>query len=182
MGAVDVGWTDERVARLKKLWPSGKSSAEIARELGGGLNRNAVIGKVHRLGLAGKGRASPNPLGRPAKAAPATNGRTLVAKKVSKPMPSLPPERQVVVAAPDPKPEPAPKIKAPASLRLQLQDMSRSQCRWPEGDGPFVFCGHPVHGEGEPYCRPHAMAARGSSGPMRGASGESMARALRKFI
>ena len=80
MGAVDVGWTDERVARLKKLWSeTGKSAAEIARELGGGLSRNAVIGKVHRLGLSG--RASANPLGRPAQARPPSPAKSCTALK-----------------------------------------------------------------------------------------------------
>ena len=49
-------WTDERVEQLKSLWTEGLSASQIARVLGG-VTRNAVIGKVHRLGLAG--RASP---------------------------------------------------------------------------------------------------------------------------
>src|ERR1700740_3398091 len=51
-----MGWTDERVEQLKNLWTEGLSASQIARALGG-VTRNAVIGKVHRLGLAG--RASP---------------------------------------------------------------------------------------------------------------------------
>ena len=53
-----MGWTDERVDQLKNLWTEGLSASQIARALGG-VTRNAVIGKVHRLGLAG--RASPPP-------------------------------------------------------------------------------------------------------------------------
>src|SRR3954466_10041455 len=49
-------WTDERVERLKKLWQDGLSASQIAGELGG-ITRNAVIGKVHRLGLSGRARA-----------------------------------------------------------------------------------------------------------------------------
>src|SRR3954453_15613541 len=49
-------WTDERVERLKKLWSDGLSASQIAAELGGGVTRNAVIGKVHRLGLSGRGK------------------------------------------------------------------------------------------------------------------------------
>ena len=45
-----MGWTDERVELLKKLWADGLSASQIAAELGG-ITRNAVIGKVHRLGL-----------------------------------------------------------------------------------------------------------------------------------
>ena len=49
----DMSWTDERVELLKKLWSDGLSASQIATELGG-ITRNAVIGKVHRLGLSGR--------------------------------------------------------------------------------------------------------------------------------
>jgi GcrA cell cycle regulator len=52
-----AGWTDDRVALLRKRWAAGRSASEIARELGGGVTRLGVIGKVHRLGL--EGRATP---------------------------------------------------------------------------------------------------------------------------
>ena len=52
-----MGWTDERVELLKKLWQDGLSASQIAKQLGG-VTRNAVIGKVHRLGLSG--RATPS--------------------------------------------------------------------------------------------------------------------------
>jgi GcrA cell cycle regulator len=57
-----MGWTDERVDQLKSLWTEGLSASQIARVLGG-VTRNAVIGKVHRLGLAG--RAMPTRTDRP---------------------------------------------------------------------------------------------------------------------
>src|SRR5947209_14823171 len=60
-----MGWTDERVEQLKGLWNEGASASKIARALGG-VSRNAVIGKVHRLGLPGHVRmAHPKP--RPAR-------------------------------------------------------------------------------------------------------------------
>jgi GcrA cell cycle regulator len=52
-----MGWTDERVELLKKLWQDGLHASQIAKQLGG-VTRNAVIGKVHRLGLSG--RATPS--------------------------------------------------------------------------------------------------------------------------
>src|SRR5436853_1786140 len=59
-----MSWTDERVELLKKLWADGLSASQIAAELGG-ITRNAVIGKVHRLGLSGRAKspaaASPRP-------------------------------------------------------------------------------------------------------------------------
>lgn len=63
-------WTDERIELLKSLWGAGKTAAEIAKELGDNLTRNAVIGKAHRLGLSG--RVSP------------------IQKKVDKPLPPEP--------------------------------------------------------------------------------------------
>src|SRR5438445_833919 len=51
-----MSWTDERVELLKKLWQDGLSASQIAGELGG-ITRNAVIGKVHRLGLSGRAKS-----------------------------------------------------------------------------------------------------------------------------
>lgn len=48
-----MSWTDERVELLKKMWNEGQSASQIAKELGG-VTRNAVIGKVHRLGLSNR--------------------------------------------------------------------------------------------------------------------------------
>src|SRR5271154_5398571 len=52
-----MSWTDERVEQLKQHWTEGKSASQIASLLGHGLTRNAVIGKVHRLGLAGRAKS-----------------------------------------------------------------------------------------------------------------------------
>ncbi|SFG49544.1 GcrA cell cycle regulator [Palleronia marisminoris] len=51
-----MSWTDERVELLKKMWNEGQSASQIAKELGG-VTRNAVIGKVHRLGLSNRNQA-----------------------------------------------------------------------------------------------------------------------------
>src|SRR5437762_6826798 len=59
-------WTDERVELLKKLWADGLSASQIAAELGG-ITRNAVIGKVHRLGLSGRAKSSSSASPRPRK-------------------------------------------------------------------------------------------------------------------
>ncbi|WP_114392007.1 GcrA family cell cycle regulator [Oleisolibacter albus] len=53
MEATETGWTDERVEKLRQLWGQGMSASEIA-DLLGGVTRNAVIGKAHRLGLSGR--------------------------------------------------------------------------------------------------------------------------------
>ena len=84
-----MSWTDERVELLKKMWTEGQSASQIAKELGG-VTRNAVIGKVHRLGLSNRSG------GGSASAAPAA-----AAKPEAKPKPASKP-----AAAPAPAPEP----------------------------------------------------------------------------
>ena len=132
-------WTDDRVEQLKKLWEGGLSASQIAAELGN-VTRNAVIGKVHRLGLAG--RASPSRSERP---------RVAMAPKTT----SL---RTHVPAAPVVEEDP-----------LQLEDgnfatvltISDRMCRWPIGDpaaSEFHFCGRSPK-EGSPYCEAHARKA-----------------------
>lgn len=59
--AAPSSWTNDRVQTLTRLWRDGLSASQIARALAGGVSRNAVIGKVHRLGL--NGRANPSPPG-----------------------------------------------------------------------------------------------------------------------
>ncbi len=118
---VPESWTDQRVNQLKKLWQQGKSASEIADALGG-VTRNAVIGKAHRLGLSG--RPSPikkAPLAKkPVAAAPKAPVRTVLAAKAApaasakKPVPVA---AKAVAPAPKPvaKPMPAPAAKmAPA--------------------------------------------------------------------
>ena len=53
-----MAWTDERVKKLTLLWKNGNSASKIASELGEGVSRNAVIGKIHRLGLSERGSGS----------------------------------------------------------------------------------------------------------------------------
>src|SRR5213083_2484524 len=63
-------WTDDRVEQLKKLWEAGLSASQIAAELGN-VTRNAVIGKVHRLGLSGRAKSPSSAAPRPRKPRPA---------------------------------------------------------------------------------------------------------------
>ena len=72
-----MAWTDERVEILKKMWGEGKSASQIAKELGG-VTRNAVIGKVHRLGLSNRATASK---AAPKKAAPKKETKAAAAPK-----------------------------------------------------------------------------------------------------
>ena len=90
-----MSWTDERVELLKKMWGEGQSASQIAKELGG-VTRNAVIGKVHRLGLSnrsgGGGNSAPKS---ETKAKPAAK-----AEPKAKPKPK--PTEPVAEAAPEP--------------------------------------------------------------------------------
>src|SRR5438046_10120057 len=63
-------WSEDRVEQLKKLWEAGLSASQIAAELGN-VTRNAVIGKVHRLGLSGRAKSPASAAPRPRKARPA---------------------------------------------------------------------------------------------------------------
>src|SRR6478672_10898235 len=67
----EITWTDDRVELLKRLWAEGLSASQIAGELGG-ITRNAVIGKVHRLGLSGRAKSPSSSVPRPRKPRAAT--------------------------------------------------------------------------------------------------------------
>ncbi len=104
-----MSWTEERVELLKKMWGEGQSASQIAKELGG-VTRNAVIGKVHRLGLsnrAGGGGGAPaaQPAGGKAAAekAPETKSASAKAPAAEKAKPAEP----AADTAPEPKTEPA---------------------------------------------------------------------------
>ncbi|GGB49405.1 GcrA family cell cycle regulator [Blastomonas aquatica] len=78
-----MSWTDERIDQLKTMWEKGLTASQIAEELGG-VSRNAVIGKAHRLGL--KSRPSPVKAG---------EAKPKVAKKADAPKPARKPEAEV---------------------------------------------------------------------------------------
>lgn len=105
-----MSWTEERIEKLTKMWEGGSTASQIADELGG-VSRNAVIGKAHRLGL----KARPSPV----KANEKTDATAAPAPKVAKPV--APPPEPKVAAAPRPvapaapvTPAPAPRAAAPA--------------------------------------------------------------------
>lgn len=130
-------WTDDRVAVLTKLWRDGLSASVIARELGG-ISRNAVLGKVHRLGLTARATWAPGKARRP----PATKARL---------------RRR---HAPTRRPWPAITEPAPVDGLADVVSVGRRDCRWPIGDplAPgFSLCGRPaVRGA---YCAAHGALA-----------------------
>ena len=157
-----MSWTDERVQTLSKLWLEGRSASQIAAELGLGVTRNAVIGKVHLLGLAG----------RPKAAVPTAAGSRTKPKLVARPAVEETPATEPVfdtVVAPVPvpmKPFVAPvasnDVVIPATERVTIMDLRESSCRWPMGDpttSEFRFCGARTGVGSGPYCTAHSRMA-----------------------
>lgn len=150
-----MSWNDERVDLLSRLWLEGRSASQIAAELGQGVTRNAVIGKVHRLGLSGRAKVAP----------PSTAGRLR-----SKPAPKFE-ERPVPVpiapvlaipAGPAAMPSrPPADVVIPFSNRVTIMELRDTMCRWPLGDptsADFRYCGC-RSGPLGPYCEEHARLA-----------------------
>lgn len=174
-----MSWTDERVSTLKKLWLDGLSASQIAKQLGG-VTRNAVIGKVHRLGLSG--RAAPSQPARPAFKAPRP------ARPAAQAMPSAP-RRVTPVEAPSsvpvaaaPAPLPAFRHEEPGSATVLT--LGAHMCKWPIGDPSsegFTFCGR-RSSEGAPYCVEHARVAYQPQQTKKKGGATELARSLRRYI
>jgi len=117
-----MSWTDERVELLKKMWGEGQSASQIAKELGG-VTRNAVIGKVHRLGLSNRSTGASATKAAPAKeaeakpAAAAKPAPKPAAETAAKAKPKPAPEAEVApepaAAAPAPRPSNVTPLRKP---------------------------------------------------------------------
>ena len=114
-----MSWTDERVNQLKQLWGEGKTAAEIAKMLGG-VTRNAVIGKAHRLKLSG--RVSP------LQASPRIEASIARASNDQRPKTIIRERAPVIQAQPVIREELIP-IKG-----IALTELREGTCRWPVGD------------------------------------------------
>lgn len=147
-------WSNERIEQLRSLWQDGLSASQIAASLGG-ITRNAVIGKAHRLGLTGRpspiknrpvGIVRPKPPRRPRVERPAAP--RVAAASASHPVHHRLEPPQPVVEIDD----------GPGATILTLTDRI---CKWPIGDPrhpDFHFCGR-ASAEGLPYCADHARRA-----------------------
>jgi len=169
-----MGWTDERVESLKKLWQDGLSASQIAKQLGG-VTRNAVIGKVHRLGLSG--RAAPSKPARPAFKAPRP-ARPVAAPAAPRRLPE-----PAVSAAPAPAaPSPVRQLdEAPGTATVLT--LGAHMCKWPIGDpssDDFTFCGR--RQEEGPYCTEHARVAYQPAQTKKRSGANELARSLRRYI
>jgi len=149
-----TGWTDNRVELLKKLWADGLSASQIAGELGG-ITRNAVIGKVHRLGLSGRAKSPSSAAQRPRKARaphmmrvarPVIRGNTALAHAYEYETDAEPELIENVI---------------PLGQRRTLLELTEDTCRWPIGDpgsADFFFCGGQTL-PALPYCSYHSRVA-----------------------
>lgn len=99
-----MSWTDERIATLKKMWEGGATASQIAEELGG-VSRNAVIGKAHRLGL--KARPSPVKAAEKKKKAAAKKAAPAAKPAAKKSAPAKPSAKPVARPPGGPRQQPA---------------------------------------------------------------------------
>ena len=146
-------WNDERIATLTKLWREGLSAAQVARQLGG-VSRSAVIGKVHRLGIAG----------RDAPSRPAGQGVGSVARASAGGVRGTPSARAPTAAR-----SPSSRVVFEVAATATIHTLAASACRWPigdPGDANFGFCGRIRAGSGF-YCGGHAAMAVRRREPMK---------------
>ena len=164
-----MSWTEERVELLKQRWSEGQSASKIAQELGG-VTRNAVIGKVHRLGLSNRSVAPSSQKEKKSGKATAkksgwkSDGRVVEVTAL--------PSKPIIPAGQPLLPQPSANEISPEALasqqevlknalRLGLTELTERTCKWPIGDpatDDFSFCGLPVEA-GKPYCKPCAEVA-----------------------
>ena len=165
-----MSWNDERVELLKKLWAEGMTASQISAALGG-VTRNAVIGKIHRLGLSGRTK-------------PASDGPAAAVLDTVEDV--LPPVTETVAEATPAQPEPPPpapavrieeepvrpapvvrhvmpksEVVVPFVERTTIMTLTANACRWPIGDPGsegFHFCGKRSQ-PGRPYCTEPARIA-----------------------
>ena len=171
-----MSWTNERVELLKKLWGEGQSASQIAKELGS-VTRNAVIGKVHRLGLSNRATSTSKPETSPksekkAEKAATKKNESVAKNSESKPTPSAPARRQIIPAGQPLPPQPSANEISPEALarvsevekkakKISLLELTERTCKWPVGDPAtqdFWFCGLPTQ-TGKPYCEAHVGVA-----------------------
>ena len=180
-----MSWTDDRVEKLKAMWGEGQSASQIAKALGG-VTRNAVIGKVHRLGLSNRATgaksaaasAAPTAEVKPAKAAPKSAPAAAPAPTAETVVVAAPatPHKPVIQSStmrrepPPPTPamveDAARTAQALAAIqkkakKLDLLELTERTCKWPIGDPAtedFYFCGLGC-APGKPYCDAHVAVA-----------------------
>lgn len=144
-----TAWTEQKIETLMAGYRAGDSASQIGNTLG--ITRNAVIGKLHRMGHK-RGKAVPQP--REPKPERKHYPRTIRPRQQFPERPAAP-----VDDTEAPQPQPCP-----------LFDLTNETCRWPSGhpgNKDFFFCGHPSADmiAGRPYCPYHTNIAKPSTAP-----------------
>ena len=171
-----MSWTDERVEVLKKMWGEGQSASVIAKALGG-VTRNAVIGKVHRLGLSNRTTSISSKSAAKSKTSskakpPTQTGPSRPATKGENIRITPPAVRKIIPAGQPLPPQPSANEISPEALakvsevektakKISLMELTEKTCKWPVGDpatNDFWFCGLSVQ-TGKPYCEAHVSVA-----------------------
>lgn len=156
-------WTEAAESKLREMWAAGLSARQCATEFGNVVSRNAIIGKVHRMGLERRRTvvsSKPRRTDGDREKGRTVRKRNVAVRKVAKPVFKAPPVEKF-------KPEPeALAVGAwnalPGSTPIILLELSEGTCKWPIGDGPpFMFCGCAVS-EGSSYCPTHRHIGTGS--------------------
>ncbi len=156
MSQEGVTWDDQRIEQLKKLWGDGLSASQIAAALGS-VTRNAVIGKVHRLGLSGRAKAKPAATARPRAKLAKAPSRTVTTLVARGNLATVEVEEEVV-------PEALPvreNVVIPMTRRVSIMELREGVCRWPLGDplqADFAYCGGAC-ATGRTYCEAHSRLA-----------------------
>ncbi len=146
---VNSPWTEERTAKLKQLHAAGLSCAMIAADIGG-VTRNAVISKIHRLGLAGDSKVYTRQW---RKLPRAVKRRTLKQRRADDRL-KMRARRTPETKPLPPRPQPVDLVK-PESKRLTLAELHAGMCKYIEDDfPPWTYCGH-MAVEGSSWCSYH---------------------------
>ena len=136
-----MSWNEEKVAKLKELWGKGNTASQIA-EIIGGISRNAVIGKAHRLDLEARAPSKQSGQSSNSNSKPIRRGSAPTSRKA---------KFQSILLDKNFEPE-NPKA---------LEDLTDQTCKWPIGhpnEEKFYFCGRKPEGE-FPYCKLHVLYA-----------------------
>ncbi len=188
-----MSWTDARISVLEKMWKDGSSAADIAKELGEGVTRNAVIGKAHRMGLSGR----PSPIKKKkatgAKTTKKATTKKAATKKTTKKAVAKKPAKKIVAKMASKKTKALAPRKIKKSLAatqeeiellrldadtipedggVSLLDLTERMCKWPFGDPQednFTFCGCERY-LNKPYCQDHVLIAYQASSKARAAA------------
>lgn len=173
-----ITWTKELTDRLKTIYDTGISSSQIAAEMNCGVSRNAVIGKVHRMGFArSNGHENRTPAGRARRHQPYKPREKRTSLRIVRSNSNSNSMRVVETVEFGMQEMRCVEVEP---RHLSLIDLEPNDCRWPYGDSPFTHCGHPQL-DGSSYCAAHYMT---SIKPLHGGQGreESVAKlcALKK--